>query len=540
VREVNNMSTGQSFLGGAALLVIAGILSKVLGAIYRIPLARLIGPEGMGLFGMAYPLYAMILALSTAGIPVAISKLVAQRLAEDKPGQAGSIFRVAYRALLISGIFFGGLTVVLSRFFVGGGLLRDARALWPLLATAPAVVVVSVNSALRGYFQGFQDMRPTAVSQVVEQFVRAATALVLGYLLLARGLEFAAAGAAFGAVTGGIGAWIVLWWYMRSSSAGTLAKAPWPSDWRPLLTQILVLAVPVSLSSLVMPIMQSLDVLLVPARLEVAGYTVKEATSLFGQLTQMAITLVNLPVIVTGSLAVSLVPAVSAAQAEENRHRLQRYIGTAVRLTILLELPAVAGLYLLASPIMGLLYDLPEAGPVLAALAASCLFLGLHQTTAAMLQGLGRSDLPVWSLLAGAAVKVVLTYVLTGMPALGIKGAAWATVATFVVAAAVNARFINSLVGLPWNMNEFIIKPLMATGIMGTVVVALHWALQPILGNNKATLAAIVVGVVSYSLSLVVVRAVRPEDLALLPGVGNKLERYLPMGNRKRNHKRRR
>ena len=528
------MHSGQSFLGGAALLVAAGILSKVLGAIYRIPLARLIGPEGMGLYGMAYPLYSVILALSTAGIPVAISQLVAEKLAEDKPKQAGAVFKVASRTLLLSGLFFSVLTVILARVSLDGRLLRDSRAFWPLVATAPAVLLVSLNSALRGYFQGFQDMRPTAASQVIEQLLRAVTALVLGYLLLPRGLEFAAAGAAFGAVTGAAAAWVVLRWYWRTSSVGTLAVVPWPYNWQQVLGQILALAIPVTLSSLVMPIMQSLDVLLVPVRLEAAGYTVSEATSLFGQLTQMALTLINLPVIITGSLAVSLVPAVSAAQAARNHPRLQKYIEAALRLTVLLEFPAVAGLYLLAGPIMSLLYDVPEAGPILAALAASCLFLGLHQTTASILQGLGRSDLPVWSLMVGAAAKVVLTYVLTGLPAFGIRGAAWATVATFAVAAALNAHFINRLVGLPWNFKELILKPILATAGMGAIVVFGYRAVEPVLGNNWATLIAIGLGIVGYGVMLLVVRAVRAEDLALFTSLGKKLFRRLRPRDSKR------
>ncbi|HHT70306.1 MAG: polysaccharide biosynthesis protein [bacterium] len=521
------MSRGQSFLGGAALLAAAGILSKVLGAAFRIPLARLIGPEGMGLYGMAYPLYAMILALSTAGIPVAISKLVAEKLAENKPEQAGAVFRVASRSLVISGLLFTVLTVVMARVFVVAGLLRDPRAFWPLIATAPAVLLVALNSALRGYFQGFQDMRPTAVSQVVEQLLRAVTALGLGYLLLPYGLEFAAAGAAFGAVTGAAAAGVMLWWYKRTSFSSVLAAIPWPHDWPQVLKRILALAIPVTLSSLVMPIMQNLDVLLVPVRLEAAGYTVAEATSLFGELTQMAFTLVNLPVIVTGALAVSLVPAVSAVQATPNRSQLKKYIGAALRLTVLLELPAVAGLYLLAEPVMDLLYDLPAAGPTLAALSASCLFLGLNQTSAGILQGLGRTDLPVWSLAAGAVVKVVLTYILTGIPALGIKGAAWATVATFATAAFLNARFIDRLVGLPWDAKEFVLKPLVATGGMGAIVILSYRLVTPGLGSHLATLVAIGIGIVSYGLLLFVVRAVQANDLALLSAFGHKLSRRL-------------
>jgi stage V sporulation protein B len=213
------MSTGQSFLGGAAWLAAAGIVSKILGAAFRIPLARLIGSEGMGLFGMAYPLYTMILALSTAGIPVAISKLVAEKMALNESEGATAVFKVANRFLFISGTFFAVLTAVLAWIFVVGGVIRDPRALWPLLAIAPAVLLVAINSVSRGYFQGFQDMRPTAVSQVVEQLLRATTALALGYLLLPYGLEFATAGATFGAVTGSIGAGVVLWSYRRRPSS---------------------------------------------------------------------------------------------------------------------------------------------------------------------------------------------------------------------------------------------------------------------------------------------------------------------------------
>ena len=175
-----------------------------------------------------------------------------------------------------------------------------------------------------------------------------------------------------------------------------------------------------------------------------------------------------------------------------------------------------------------------RSGAILAALAASCLFLGLHQTTASILQGLGRSDLPVWSLMVGAAAKVVLTYVLTGLPAFGIRGAAWATVATFAVAAALNAHFINRLVGLPWNFKELILKPILATAGMGAIVVFGYRAVEPVLGNNWATLIAIGLGIVGYGVMLLVVRAVRAEDLALFTSLGKKLFRRLRPRDSKR------
>lgn len=516
----------QSFLGGASILAAAGIISKVFGAVYRIPLARLIGAEGMGLYGMAYPLYTMILALSTAGIPVAISKLVAEKLAQEKPREARQVFRVALEALFALGLGFSLLLFGLVHFMVGRGFLRDARAFWPVVAISPAVFLVAVVSVLRGFFQGQQNMLPTAASQVLEQLLRAGTALLLGYLLIRRGVEFAAAGAAFGAVTGAAGALAVLLWYMRREGL-TFGERVEPGARRMILHTVFRLAVPVSLAGLVMPIIQNLDVVIVPRRLEVAGYGVHEATALFGQLSQMAATLINLPTIITVALSVSLVPAISAAVAGGDKAVLKARMETALRLTVLLELPAFVGLFVLARPIMALLYDLPAAGAVLAALSASCLFLGLHQTTSGILQGLGRTDIPVRSLVVGAAVKVLLTYILTAVPALGIRGAALGTVATFAVAALLNALAIERLVGFPWNARELVVKPVAAAIIMAACVRIGYRLLLPLLGTSLTTLLAIGIGVASYGPALVVVRAVRPEDLELLPGPGRTVARYL-------------
>lgn len=516
----------QSFLGGAAILAAAGIVSKVFGAVYRIPLARLIGPEGMGLYGMAYPLYTMILALSTAGIPVAISKLVAEKLACGRPDEARQVFAVSLRALFVSGLGFSLLLFALAGLLVRLGLLRDARAYWPLVAIAPAIFLVAVISALRGYFQGRQDMVPTAVSQVLEQLLRAGTALALGYLLLRRGIEFAAAGAAFGAVTGGLGALAVLAWYIRREPPLKAARVA-PAERRAVLRTVFALAVPVSLASLVMPIIQNLDVIIVPRRLEAAGYTIREATALFGQLSQMAATLINLPTIITVALGVSLVPAISAAAASGDRLGLRARMQTALRLTVLIELPAFVGLLVLAGPIMDLLYDLPAAGVALAPLSASCLFLGLHQTTSGILQGLGRTDIPVRSLAAGAAVKVVVTYFFTALPALGIRGAAFGTVATFIVAMLLNSLAIQRLVGFPWDARELVLKPGAAAAFMSACVLAGYHLSLPYLGTSLATLLGIALGVLSYGAALVLVRAVRAEDLELLPAPGRTLARRL-------------
>jgi len=516
----------QSFMAGAFVLAATGILTKIFGALYRIPLTWLIGDEGMGLYGMSYPIYTMLLALSTAGIPVAISKLVSEKLTQGNYRGAHRVFRLSFFILAGTGLVFSTLLFFGARPLVERGYLADPRAYYAVISIAPAVFLVSVMSAFRGFFQGMQTMVPTAMSQLVEQVVRAATALALAYYLVGRGIEYAAAGAAFGAVAGALaGLCLLLFYYTRRRSAFTgLSREQGGEEgsWE-ITKRIVTLAVPVSLASLVMPIVQNIDVVIVPARLGVAGYTIEEATALFGQLSQMAATLINLPTIITVALSMSLVPAISEAYTLGNFDLIRSRVAAAVRVTIILELPAFVGLYILAAAIMDLLYGYPEAGTALAGLAASVLFLGLHQTTSGVLQGLGRTDIPVKNLLVGAVVKVFLTYVLTAQPALGIKGAALGTVSTFVIASLLNLLAIGRLVGFSLDGKEMVLKPVLAVAVMALAVQQVFRFLLPLRGNSLATLAAIGCGVIIYGVVLFLTGGIGARELEMIPKLGPKL-----------------
>ncbi|HHW54353.1 MAG: polysaccharide biosynthesis protein [bacterium] len=515
----------QSFMAGAFVLAAAGILTKIFGALYRIPLTWLIGDEGMGLYGMSYPIYTMLLALSTAGIPVAISKLVSEKITQGNYQGAHRVFRLSFFILAGTGFFFSTLLFFGARPLVARGYLADPRAYYAVVSIAPAVFLVSVMSAFRGFFQGMQTMVPTALSQLVEQLARAATALVLAHYLVGRGIEYAAAGAAFGAVVGALaGLCLLLVYYGRRRSAflGSSLDPGEESGWE-LTKRIVTLAVPVSLASLVMPLVQNIDVVIVPARLGVAGYTIEEATALFGQLSQMAATLINLPTIITVSLSMSLVPAISEAYTLGNFDLIRSRVAAAVKVTIILELPAFVGLYILSDEIMTLLYGHPEAGTALAGLAAGVLFLGLHQTTSGVLQGLGRTDIPVKNLLVGAVFKVLLTYILTAQPALGIKGAALGTVTTFIIASSLNLLAIGRLVGFSLEAKEMVLKPALAVAVMALGVVQVYRLFLLALGNSLATLAAIGSGVIIYGVVLFLVGGIGARELEMIPKVGPKL-----------------
>lgn len=491
-----------SFLRGAFVLTVAGIIVKVLGAVYRIPFTRLVGSEGIGLYQMAYPIYSTLLALSTSGFPVAISLLVAERGALEDLSGARYTFFLSLLVLFFLGTF-SSLGLYGAAPYLAANVLGDVRAYYPLIAVAPAILVISLTSAFRGYFQGWQMMWPTALSEVVEQVVRVATVFWATVVLLPRGVEFAAAGATFGAFTGGMGSFFILgvifWWFEKRAKIRT-----WPRKVATLhlggagqlARRLFSYALPVSAGSLVMPLVQTIDTIIIPRRLQEAGYSVHEATSLFGELSGMASSLVYLPAIFTISLASSLVPSVAAALARGNREEIKRRLATAVRVTIIFCLPAAVGLMVLATPITTLLFADPKAGAVTAWLAPAAFFSGLQQTTSGALQGLGYTWVPAVNLLVGCGIKVTCNYFLTVVPGLGVKGAALGSVSGFLVAFILNYWCLRLLAG--YRFTFFCLpRPFLAATIMG-VVLPYFFGFVSFLGNTVATGAAVLTGGLLY------------------------------------------
>lgn len=314
------MNNKRDFLRGAVILSVAGGISKIMGGIYRIPLARMIGDEGMALYQMAYPVYTAILALATAGIPVAISVLVSQKETQGYTGDSHRIFRTSLLILAVFGLMLT-LMVMKAASFIAVNILDEPRVYYAILAVAPAIFLSGLISVFRGYFQGYQTMLPTGISQVIEQLFRVIAVLLLAFYFFPKGLEYAVAEATFGAVVGGIVALIVLSVYFISfrkvrRSAVALVHSGYNSI--ELAKEVVRMAVPVSLGACVLPLVQILDAVIVRKRLEAIGYSHLQATTLFGQLSGKAAVLIGLPTIFTIAVATSMVPAVSEAFAKRD------------------------------------------------------------------------------------------------------------------------------------------------------------------------------------------------------------------------------
>ncbi|MDD4774911.1 MAG: polysaccharide biosynthesis protein [Syntrophomonas sp.] len=494
-----------NFLRGALVLSVAGALSKILGAVYRIPLARLLGGEGMGLYQMAYPIYTTILALATAGVPVAISVLVSRKETQGYTGDSKKILRLSIILLLVFGLILT-LLVMKSARFLANTVLHEPRAYYPILAVAPAIFFSGLMSVFRGFFQGHQWMIPTAVSQVLEQLFRVTAVIILAFMLFPKGLEYAAAGATFGAVVGGVVSLIVLSiFYLKFNQTeearpGQLIYSG-EGSWQ-MTKELVRLAVPVSFGAVVLPLVQVLDAIIVPGRLMAIQYTTSQATELYGQLAGMAAVLISLPTIFTISIATSLVPAISEARAQNDSILLNNRINHGLRAGMIISFPCAAGLYVLAWPICDLLYATPEAGIPLEVLAFSTIVLAAFQLSSAGLQGIGRPEIAMRHLILTGGLKTVFNYSLTAVPMLNIKGAALGTLAAFTIGSLMNIYSLRTHTGVKYEVGR-LLKLTFMTVVMGfSVKIGYGLLVGGGIASSWATLLSIMLGILVYGVLL--------------------------------------
>lgn len=525
-----------NFLKGAAILGIAGAIVKVLGAFYRIPLNNILGSEGIGYYQTAYPLYVLLLTISTAGFPVAIAKLVSEKSALGNHKGAHKVFKVAFLGMLIAGFLTSLFVFINARNIVKGW--GNEEAYYALIALVPALFFVPIMSAFRGYFQGRQTMAPTALSQIVEQLFRVVAGLMLTYYLLGMGLPIAAGGASFGGSIGAIAgatAMIIIYFSKRGEIVEEIKISTGEEESvNKIIKDLLIIAIPITIGAAIVPIMNSIDTLLVFKRLESVGFSKNEANALYGQLSGHAQTLINLPLIFSTALAISLVPTISMANTKKDYREIRRTTSSSMRITLLVGLPSALGLFILAEPIIGLLYyklspeEIISTGEILSILSFGVIFLTLVQSLTAILQGLGKPIVPVVNLTIGAAIKVILTYTLTGIRSINVKGAAISTVTAYFIAALLDLIAVRKYTRLKLNIIEVFIKPLLSTVGMTLVAKFVYMGLLDIIGGKLATIVAIILAAIAYLILLLVTGSLTYEDFSLLPNgekIAKKLER---------------
>ena len=530
---MSNSKGKESFLKGALILGLAGVLVKIIGAFFRIPLGNLIGAEGMGYYQAAYPVYTLFLTLATAGFPTALAKLVSEKNAIGDYKGAHKIFKVSYTVLAITGfiafcIFFFGAD------FIVNDIMKNPGAKYAMLAISPALLFVPVMSAYRGYFQGRREMTHIAVSQISEQIFRVALGITLAYLLMNKlgsnpGPEQGAAGAIMGATIGAIASiiYLIMAYFANRKTIKREIKSSKncrEENVPTIMKKLLVVAIPITIGASVMPLVNMIDNVIVIRRLMEAGFTQVEANMMFGQLTGLAMSIINLPAVITVAMSMSLVPAISEAFALGNKVKARKDTKSAVKVTLLIVLPCAFGIASLATPIMQLLFpkEPTTVGTILLFLTPCVAFLGLIQTMNGILQGMGKPMIPVIALVVGMISKIVISYTLTAIPSINVLGSAIGTVSAYFIAVLIELACIKKAMGVKFPIKEFIIRPLITVITMFIAVKLSYAFIAGLIGGKLATLISIAIGGVVYGLVLIGIGGIKKEEILTMPK-GNKI-----------------
>ncbi|GAA0354832.1 stage V sporulation protein B [Bacillus horti] len=521
----------QTFIQGAFILILAGLITRALGFVNKIVMARMLGPEGVGLYAMAVPILILVITLTRLGLPVAISKLVAEA---DIVGDQAKIKRILVVSLAITGVLSILFTIctflgakVLSSIF-----LTDQRAYYPLLAITPIIPIVAISSIIKGYFQGKQNMKPSAYSQVIEQIVRISLVALLANLLLPYGLEYAVAGAMFSVVLGEAASLLYLFTTFKYSKRKIfkVRKGFFQQLWkgRQTLGELLRIGLPTTGSGLIGSVSWTLEAIIVAQSLALAGVATAVATAQYGLLSGYALPLVMLPMFITYSLSVSLVPAVSEASAQKNFALIQRRIYQALRIALIVGAPSTVIMYVFAEPLTTLIYNSPESGRFLKILSPFFLLLYFQGPLQAVLQGLDKARTAMMNTLYGAVIKIVSIFILASQPQLGIYGAAMAININVCLVTLLHFFSIVKIVGFSIQLRDFVkvgvsMLVMALSGILSYAVL-----LQSSFGSTWGLLLSIALASFVYLIFLLLFRIVGRQDIERFPFVGRWIAPFFP------------
>jgi stage V sporulation protein B len=515
------MSRAQkSILSGVTILGVTGIVCKIIGVLFRIPLGRLIGNGGLGLYQLVFPTYSLLLTISSAGLPVAVSRMVSYCISQGDPKNARRVFRVALYMLMALGL---AATIAM---IAGSDLLTrqvgDPQTKQGFIAIAPSVFIVCVMSAFRGFLQGQQRMAPTAISQLIEQAGKVALALPLAVAGSRQGIGQAAAGALLGtSVIEGVALVYIIFVYLRGKKAlEVLPQDPSRSliPIKTLMKRLAANAVPITLGACIVPLAAFIDSGMLVNRLKMIGFSGDDARSMYELYSGLVITLINVPTALSAALGMSLVPAISGHFAQGNYEGIARQGSLGLRFSFLIGLPCSLGMSILARPILDFFYAGDKFSPAKLALASEYLAVSaltvvifmVVQSTASILQGLRKQRIPMYTLMAGVVFKILLNYVLVGIPGIDIHGAPIASLVCYTVSMIPNVYYVLKHAHMRFDFSNFVARPALATAVMAAAVYAGREVLP---AGRITTLLLVAIGIAVYIGAAFLFGAATKEDI---------------------------
>ena len=519
----------QSFLHGAALLAMATAIVKVIGAFYKIPLNAIIGTKGFSYFNTAYDIYSVLMMISTAGLPVAMSRMISAANSLNNTRQMKRIYRTAQAIFLTLGLAGSLLMTVFARQLAAFQEQPDA---WAAIAfLGPSTLLVCMNSAFRGFFQGQSNMIPTSVSQVIEAVFKLFVGLGAAYFLLKvmHSVPLAAGGAIAGVTIGCAAASIYLFSLFRrayqSLEEGDLSQPvrSYGSTARELLT----IAIPITIGSAGLQIITMMEIKVYMSQILGSGFTQDAADQMKG-IYNMAQTLFNMPCAFIVPITISAIPSITNFLTLKNFTQVRATEESACRITALISMPCAIGLAVLSQPVMGLLggysgQELVLGGILMSILGICIIFNSTVMLSNAIMQAHGHVNLPVINMFIGGFLKLGLIYFLSADPRINIIGAPLGTLLCYSVITVLNLFAMRRIFEKPPRVLRNMARPLLAALLMGGAVLGVYtlllgrFSLESKLGLLVLTALPILVGVVVYVICAVGLKAITAEDCALLP-----------------------
>ncbi|MFX3624532.1 MAG: stage V sporulation protein B [Ectobacillus sp.] len=508
--------TKQSFLRGTFILILAGLITRVLGFINRIVMARILGEEGVGLYMMAVPTFILAITVTQLGLPVAIAKLVAEAEAKKEHHKIKKILTVSLTITLTLSVIFT-IGIMAAAPILSKTLLTDSRTYYPLIAILPVVPIIAVSSVLRGYFQGKQNMKPSAYAQVLEQVVRITLIAFCIRIFLPYGIEYAAAGAMISAAAGELVSLAYMLFIFHKEKHIKIQSRFFQTakSGKDIFGSLMAIALPTTGSRFIGSVSYFVEPIVVAQSLALAGVAAAVATKQYGELTGYALPLLFLPSFITYALSTSLVPSISEASAKK-QHRLVEYrLQQALRLSFISGGWSVVILYVFASPLLTLMYGTDNAASFIKLLAPCFLFYYFQGPLTSVLQALDLAKAAMINSLIGSIVKILVIFVLASRPEFQIMGVALAIAAGLITVTLLHYATVLKRIAFTIYAKDYIygMLAIFLAGVVGFMCSSYPFSSS--LGVQ--TLSSIVVTTFIYILLLIAFRLVRKEELKRLP-----------------------
>ena len=526
--EKNKTLKKESFMQGVLAIMFSQVLIKVLGLAYKLYLTNRegFGDEGNAIYGAGFQIYALLLTISSIGVPTAISKLVSERTAVGDFRGAHRIFKIAFATFAFIG-FIGTLILFLGAGYISTNVLQIPEAEYTLIALSPSIFFVAIASVIRGYFNGMQNLSITAKSQTLEQvFKTLFTILVVEMIAIASGVNttLMAAGANLATTLAVIVSFLYLFKYYnrnkkeiwKQSNMSSIKESKNESA-KKVVKNILAVSIPISLSSIISAINKNIDAITVVRGLK-TFLSESAAKVQYGILSGKVDTLIGLPLSFNIAFATALVPAVSSSIAKGDKETITKRVSFSLLVTMLIGLPCTIGLCVFADPILHLLFpNAPEGELILQIAAFTIIFTVLAQTINGALQGLGKIFVPAIALGAGVLVKLILNLILVPIPSIGVNGAAFSSVVCHIISFTIGFTVLRKSIKLDLGFVKFVVKPILATFIMAVCSYVIYINLAVVINAQMATIIALVSAVLIYVIAMIALKLFTKEDINMLP-----------------------